>query len=241
MPKLISLYILAGLVLVGMLRLGFWQLSRADQKNEILNQLQARASEVPVELQALIKSKGTDLSAERFRAVEVSGRYSVDKSVYIDNQVLDSKVGYRLLTPFMPNDSEWWILVDRGWLPAGLDRSVLPRVITQSDEHSLVGRLNNLPAKPPIWDDQYAVASGQVWQYLPADEYGRKMGLKILPLVLELAPDQPAELDQVLIRRWAQIDNKWVAKHKAYAFQWFAMAAAFLIACSVLVVRSSRT
>lgn len=240
MSKKITLLALAMLIVIGMLRLGFWQLDRAEEKNKILDQLQQRASQVPVQLSALITPSGVDVSTERFRSVELQGYYSAEQSIYIDNQVVDSKVGYTLLTPFKLKGSKWWVLVNRGWLPTGLDRSVLPMFQTESAGHRLFGRINLLPSKPPLWNDKYPVAKGPVWQYLPIAEFSQKTGLKVLPLVVELAPDQAAEIDQALIRRWSGIDDKWVAKHKAYAFQWFAMAVAFLIACSILVFRSSR-
>jgi len=239
MPKKISLLAVAALMVIGMLKLGVWQLNRADHKMAILSQLQQGAAEKPVDLSALVTSSGLNLSTERFRAVKIVGSYASDKSVYIDNQVLGSQVGYTLLTPFRLSNSDWWVLVDRGWLPVGVDRGVLPQFITQSGEHGLIGRLNTLPSIPPLWNDKYPAATGKVWQYLPIEEFSQKMGLKVLPLVVELAPDQASEIDKVLIRQWSGIDDSWVAKHKAYAFQWFAMAAAFFIACCVLLYRSS--
>jgi cytochrome oxidase assembly protein ShyY1 len=97
----------------------------------------------------------------------------------------------------------------------------------------LQGRLNAAPAQPPLWDDKYAVSEGDVWQYLPMLEVANVLPSKVFPLVVELAPG--AGDDPTLVRKWPEIDDQQVAKHLGYAIQWFAMAAAFFIACLVLL------
>ena len=39
---------------------------------------------------------------------------------------------------------------------------------------------------------------------------------------------------------WQSINDEWVFKHQAYAFQWFSMALVFAIACLILLVKSIR-
>lgn len=224
-----------------MLRLGVWQLDRAEQKQILLDQVKERTQLPAVDLCQLIQEVyGESLTVNRFRKVFAEGRYQPESSIYIDNQVVNSKVGYSLQTPFILEKCNTWVMVDRGWLAVGLSRETLPEFETTRTKHLIQGRLNLPAAKPPLWSDEYPVAVGQVWQYLPIDDYAQQMGLKVLPLVLELAPDYENELEQTLVRQWAQIDDQWVAKHQGYAFQWFAMAVAFLIACIVLIVRIFR-
>jgi surfeit locus 1 family protein len=179
-----------------------------------------------------------NLKALTFKQVFTNGQYAAQKSVFIDNKVVASRVGYKLLTPLKIEGTAWWILVDRGWLSVGESRATLPQFATDSELVRLSGRLNMPPAQPPLWNDRYPVAQGSVWQYLPISDYAQQMKLNLLPLVLELAPTQSSEIDQDLLRQWSAIDDQWVAKHQGYAFQWFAMAVAFFIACSVLVYRS---
>ena len=239
--------ILLGLAICStMIGLGYWQLSRADQKQAILDQVQQRAAIDPVSLASILpKLSSTDSASSAikfeeltFKQVFANGQYAADKSVFIDNKVVASKVGYKLLTPFKIAGSNRWILVDRGWLSVGESRAKLPQFSTESEMVRLRGRLNMPPAQPPLWSDRYPVSQGSVWQYLPINDYAEQMKLNLLPLVLELAPIQSSEIDQKLLRQWSSIDDQWVAKHKGYAFQWLAMALAFFIACSVLIYRS---
>ena len=229
------------LICLGMLRLGVWQLDRADEKQMLLDQVSMRAQQPAVKLSSIAeKVKPENTQSFRFTAVIASGRYLADKSIYIDNKVVNSKVGYSVLTPFKIANTPWLIMVDRGWLSAGLDRAKLPNFVTSNELQTLTGRLNLLPSKPPLWDDDYPVSKGALWQYFSIAEYTAQTQFQLLTMVLELAPQTTSEADPNLIRRWAKIDDQWVAKHHGYALQWFAMAAAFLIACIVLIVRTSK-
>ena len=252
-PILMLLGLAACLIMIG---LGNWQLSRADHKQAILDRVQERSAIDPVSLASILTQfspRGSDqstgsseqfierainLKALTFKQVFADGQYAAQKSVFIDNKVVASRVGYKLLTPFKIEGSEWWILVDRGWLSVGESRASLPQFATDSAMLRLTGRLNMPPAQPPLWSDRYPISKGAVWQYMPISDYAQQMKLNLLPLVLELAPTQSSEIDQNLLRQWSAIDDQWVAKHQGYAFQWFAMALAFFIACSVLAYRS---
>ena len=149
------------------------------------------------------------------------------------------QVGYQVFTPLQIVGTSQQVMIARGWVSVGQSRDDLPMINTSLEEVSLLGRLNRPPAQPPLWSDDTPVADGHVWQYLPIEQYAQQMQLNLFPLVVELAPETPAPA--ALLIDWPEIDDHWVAKHQGYAFQWFAMALAFFIACLVLVVRSSRT
>lgn len=224
------------MMILAMLRLGIWQLDRAEEKRDIANQLQARAS-LPVSDIAPI----ADLNMEeiRFRSVRINGQYLPKHTMLVDNQVVNGGVGYQVFTPFKPDNLDYLVLVARGWVSVGASREQLPIIDTNEQRQKLVGRLNNPPAEPPLWNDQYAVQKGQVWQYLPISEVSSVLDAKVFPLVVELAPEASDSAE--LIRKWPEIDDQWVAKHQGYAFQWFAMALAFFIACLVLLLKRRTT
>lgn len=225
------LCVVAILMVLGMLRLGVWQLDRADQKRDIADQLEARSSQAATPLIELVQ--GSKVESLRFRKVLLKGRYLQNKDFYVDNQVVNGQVGYQIFTPFQLEQSATLIMLARGWVSVGESRQKLPEVETPSGSMVLQGRLNAAPAQPPLWDDKYAVSEGDVWQYLPMLEVANVLPSKVFPLVVELAPG--AGDDPTLVRKWPEIDDQQVAKHLGYAFQWFAMAAAFFIACLVLL------
>jgi len=236
------LMVLGLIICLAMGRLGVWQLDRAEQKQALLDQSTLSAAQVPVDLLSLADQLASSSEVVRFRQVTLSGRYLAEQSILIDNQVIDSLVGYWLITPFALQNSNQVVMVNRGWLPVGQSRDILPTFITDESKQTLFGRLNTPPAKPPLWNEQYAIAQGVVWQYLSIDKFAQQTQLEVLPLVVELAPDDEAvkSAETKLIRRWPEINDKWVGKHKAYALQWFSMALAFFIACLILLIRSRK-
>ena len=239
--KIPLLLLLAVVVILAMLRLAVWQLERAEQKQVLLDQVTERSQQQKLAINALLADFNRD--ALRYRPVSVTGSYRNNDSIYIDNQVVSGQVGYLVFTPFDIAESDYSIVVNRGWLPAGLSRAVLPKIPLEEGTLTLNGRLNEAPKQPPLWNEQYTVSQGDVWAYLPLDRYASQIELKLLPLVLELAPKQVStghrvsELHDTPIIKWAEINDQWVAKHQGYAFQWLMMALAFLIACLVLLFR----
>jgi len=239
-----TLIIAAIIICLAMMRLGFWQLDRAEQKRDIQSQ-SIRVSEMPsVDVASLLEGLQNTALELRFHSVTAKGQYLNEQSILIDNQVLDSRVGYTLLTPFQLTGIKQVVMVDRGWLPVGVSRQNLPNYVTPMGEQNIHGRLNILPAKPPIWNDDYSISAGKVWQFLTVDDFRAETGLDILPLVLELAPAENNDADlvdgQSPIISWQTIDNEWVHKHQAYALQWFSMAAVFLVACIIVLISSLR-
>ncbi|GHA06171.1 SURF1-like protein [Arenicella chitinivorans] len=212
-------------------------MDRAEQKKQILIELQTRskADELDAKsLRAAIQSSGFK-SDYRYRKVRIDGRFLPEHTLFVDRQVMQTKVGYLVVTPFRPTGTDDVMLVARGWVPAGDDRQALPDIRTPVESVELSGRLNVLTPPPPLWDERYSVMLDEVWQFLPEAELEARLGFAVLPLMLELAPSTPAPVGFKI--QWPAIDDQWVAKHSAYAFQWFAMAAAFVVACLVLVFR----
>jgi len=237
--KVPILLVLAILLILAMLRLAVWQMDRAEQKQVLLDQVALRAQQSVVSLASLVDN--FDSSQHRYTNVLIDGHYLPEKSVYVDNNVIDGQVGYQVFTPFEVLGADVHVMVNRGWLPVGDSREQLPSFTTSTEPLTLNGRLNNPPAQPPLWNDSYPVSQGPVWAYLPINEYASQMQLKLLPLVVELAPQQTAaSKNEQFVVKWPKIDDEWVAKHKGYAFQWLMMALAFFIACLVLLIRSTR-
>ncbi|MBL4670641.1 MAG: SURF1 family protein [Arenicella sp.] len=226
---------IALLMVLGMLRLGVWQLDRADQKREIVAQLELLSEQAAVPIVELFN--GDESAGLRFRKVTLKGQYLQNTNFYVDNKVVNGQVGYQIFTPFQLEGGAPLVMVARGWVSIGESRQNLPNVVTKSGQIILEGRLNTAPAKPPLWSEQYSVSDGDVWQYLPMLKVAGFLQAKVFPLVVELAPsDSDVADDTALVTKWPEVDDQQVAKHLGYAFQWFAMAVAFFIACLILLL-----
>ena len=94
------LAIIAVVICLAMVRLGIWQLDRAEQKKVILTQSIDRSKQTAVSMQSLLNQFDSNFNTLRFRRVTASGSYLSKQSILIDNQVYEQNVGYALMTPF---------------------------------------------------------------------------------------------------------------------------------------------
>jgi surfeit locus 1 family protein len=200
--------------------LGMWQLDRAGQKLRLQAEYDQRQLEPAVRLVSVLENP----DALRFRRVVARGRYEPEHQILIDNRVHQGQAGYHVLTPLRLEDGAVRVLVNRGWVPLGQDRAVLPRIETPRGTVEVTG-LAAVPqtkgfhlggAKPPGEGWQ------PVWQYLDLDVYRDNVAFPVQPIVILLDPDSASG---GFVRHWARLDAG-IATHQGYAFQWFSLAAA---------------
>ena len=208
---------LVGIVLIALfVRLGFWQLDRAQQNVDM-----QRAFEQPARF-ALVSE---DLRPETFQAIEVRGRYLSDRQVVIENSIQDGALGYYVITPLEYSSNEPLLLVNRGWIRKDGTRDGLPDITPDDPAGTVRGKAGNLP-RVGIRPGE-AFADRSVWPRIGVwptpDEVAAELGRDVLPYVLLLDPDQ----DDGYSRRWKPPQNG-PSTHYGYAFQWFLMAIALL-------------
>lgn len=197
------------------LKLGFWQLHRAEEKRQLLAVYQQREMAAPVALGEL------PAAADHFyvRAVVV-GRFDNSQPLLLDNRVRHGRPGYELISPFKTAAGDW-LLVNRGWLAGGLDRQVLPQIAAVDGQQTIVGYLYRSPGEQVmLGEDLWSEGAGpRVIQNASPDKVAGKLGLPLYPYSLRLDADQPGAMET----GW-MIVNVQPGKHTAYAVQWFALA-----------------
>ena len=110
-------------LLASFVSLGVWQLERGDVKNQIESSVidnDPDYSNVTMPL--------SDYSEWRYKRIKLQGSYLSAKQFLLDNQIRDGIAGYSVLTPFNVQGSNAVVLVDRGWIPQGYDRTVFPEI-----------------------------------------------------------------------------------------------------------------
>ncbi len=213
----ITAYLL-GLVLL--VSLGFWQLERATEKRLFLQQQQKQLTSVL----KLTSTTDDNLALLRYRQVVVEGVYLINKQFLIDNQIVNAKAGYFVMTPFILKGGTKAILVNRGWLPANPDRSILPDIslIKNQNQTQIRGRINNFPsvglklkgAEIPSegWPSMVQVAESKI--------LAEKLNYDLFSFQIQLDPKQPQGYD----RHWLTNTIMPPEKHIGYAVQWFGLA-----------------
>ena len=123
---------LAAIFFAGLgLRLGFWQLDRAAQKEALQAAMAEQSLQAPLDTTAVAQLPGLDEGL--YRVVKVSGTWEVAHSIYLDNRQMDGKVGFFVLTPLRLQPSGVVVMVQRGWVARNFEtRATVPKVQTPS-------------------------------------------------------------------------------------------------------------
>lgn len=232
-PAMFSLRRLLALVLVVslvalMTALGFWQLDRAGQKRHLLTEQAERGARAPV---PMVWDRD-DYSDQRFLPVRVRGAWLHGRDFLLDNQVLKGRPGFHLLTPWRSPDSGRLLLVDRGWLPAGARRDVLPPLPGPGHERVLTGTLYVPMGMPfslgPAFDSE---RWPRIVQYIDFDAFSQALGQPVLPVILRLRTPPSG-----LVQEWP-LSRVRPERHVAYAIQWFAMASVLALLGALFMTR----
>ncbi len=211
---------------------GFWQLDRAAEKRALEARFAAGGTE-PALTRLVTDGEGL---TQRYAALQLAGRYDPDHQVLLDNLSYGGRPGYQVLTPFLTDAGT--VLVNRGWIPAAGDRSVLPDIRVDGNVRELAGRIERLP-RPGI---QLAATRPSA-----SDPWPRRL---LFPTTVELAAQIGTPLRDFQLLLDARAVDGFVRdwhpggmvseRHLAYAVQWFGLALTVVVIYVVLVIRNNR-
>lgn len=220
--------------------LGFWQLDRAAQKQQLFDAIARQQALAPwhnADVAAQVPAAGQELSDTArqlllHRPVQLQGQWLADETLYLDNRQMRGKVGFYVLTPLRlaPPHEDQVVIVQRGWAPRNfLDRKALPPVQTREGMVSLQGRLEAPPSKLMELEATAAASAdpdgqqSRIRQNADIAAWARQGRLPLLGLtVLQTGTAGEGTAGEGLQRDWPVI-NAGVEKHYGYAFQWFGL------------------
>lgn len=202
--------------IICMISLGFWQLDRMHQKEIRLASITQKSQKSAISLEAL------DPRREDIRDYQVGFNGKVDTSqlLYLDNQVINGRVGFDILAPVVTNEGV--VLVNFGWVEAPLSREYLPSVSIQTDYRHFHGRVT-VPQKNPVVRETLSLDSSfpVMIQQIDMAFIRQLTGMNIAPFVVKLTTPTEGEF----VRRWQPVVMP-PQKHLGYAIQWFGLALA---------------
>ena len=203
-------------VLYILISLGRWQIARGEYREHLQQTLAQRQHQPPVPLSHIPDSH----DAQRYLPVFVHGHYDAQHQFLLDNRVVDGKVGYLVLTPFI-TDTGRALLVNRGFIALGKHRDTLPAIPVEDTPQRLTGMLVSPPSHGLILDAARNPQAGwpRVLQFVEPKELSAMLGYKLMDMVLLLDKGQNGALKYDL-----PVLNLNSKRNFGYAFQWFAMA-----------------
>ena len=211
------------LMLLLMTGLGIWQLERAVWTEGLVDTHEGRSRLPPIALRP-----GVEPSDEaQYRRVFARGYYDMEHQLLLDNRTYQGHAGYHVLTPLRLAESDAVVLVNRGWVPLGKSRAELPE-IPGTDGEVLVDAIVQLPPVKlfRLADvDEANTGWPKVVQQIEMGKLEQLLDVKLEPLTLLLDKDD----EFGFIRDWKAVYGVTVDKHRAYAVQWFTLAAVLLI------------
>ncbi len=207
-----------------LLGLGYWQMTRAVEKQDLVEQRAATEVVAPLAI-----GSATQLGDEdRYRPAVVRGRYAAEQQWLLDNRVYRGQPGYHVFTPFViEGEVAPSLLVNRGWVAVGETREYLPRLPVPEQAVSLRGRLD-LPASVGLVIGEVPLQSVEdrvLVQSLDIQALAAARGLQLQRYALVIDEGQPGGLQY----DWSPIPQMGPEKHLGYAVQWFGLAVALLI------------
>lgn len=218
------------LLLCLMVNLGFWQLRRAEFKENMVKRLEQRSVLTETSLDNVLKVSG-DLNDY---PIEVSGEYLNQFTFFLDNKTHKGFGGYHVLTPLLVNNKI--LLVNRGWVPQGPSREVFPDIPAQQGKVTLNG-LAHVP-NPNYFvlkEDSYEQISWPLLiQKIDLEKSAQLFDYPLVPFVLRLQPEE----SMPFVREWHS-NFMGPEKHYGYALQWFSLSTALLVI--YLVVNTHKT
>jgi surfeit locus 1 family protein len=199
-------------------RLGVWQLDRADQKNRAQAALNERRVMPPLPAAALAL-RPSEAAAQHSRLITLEGQWLPEKTVYLENRQMDTRVGFYAVTPLRLDDGTA-VLVQRGWFPR--DQAERTRIVAPPAPAGRVVVRGRIAPSPGRIYDFAGAASGPIRQNLQIEAYARETALPLRPVSV-VEEDSPTASPDGLLRHW-QAPAADVQKHYGYAFQWFALS-----------------
>ncbi len=232
-----TLLVIAGVALL--IRLGFWQLDRLDQKRAYNAKVAERWQAQPFDLNA--EGLPANLADLEFRRVEVNGTFDYSRQIILKERPRGDMPGVILVTPLVLDDGRA-ILVARGWVPYNQSA---PEFWPQFEEPAgapVIGLLQEsqlLPnGKAPTIPDQ----PQSEWFSLNVDAVQPQMPYELLPVFILQLPEEGRTYDQLPYREEPlRLDE---GNHFSYAIQWFMfsiiLGVGYLILIKQQEVRSQR-
>lgn len=230
--RLSTLFAITLIVSAACVALGTWQIARLHQKQQLNAAVRAGLAESPRPLGDLVSAE-IDPDAVRFRRVTATGIYDPDNQVELYGRTQGGRPGSHLLTPLVTDDGSA-VIVDRGWIPLGLDPSEETPPVGQVE---VQGVLFASEGDPP---GQVGAATARADTMARVDlaRIQAQLPYRIAPvfvLLQERATTGPGELPLP-----APLPQFGEGPHLSYAVQWFTFATIALVGFAIVAQKERR-
>lgn len=227
-------------------RLGVWQLSRANERLSISQEITTGRQQTPLNLNT------KPALTHNWQPANATGHWLPRFTVLLENRNHQGLPGYWLSTPLLlDTNSNEAVLVLRGWFARDSTTPELPALATTQTVHVQGELRSHVPRMYEImnlWGPKATslptvlpTGNGQIpsVQNLELNDLQQATALTLRPYVLLLNESTPRE-NPSLIQDWPQ-PNLDAHQNRGYAIQWFSFSAIAGGAAFVLLWRTRRS
>jgi surfeit locus 1 family protein len=236
-PAWLLSHLLVVLLVITMISLGFWQLRRLDEKQELNAVIEDRAELATVPITDLIDPDADFAEGDsvEYRQVQVTGIYQADDEVLIHNRTLNGSPGRWALTPLLLDDGTA-VVVNRGWVPfAMMPGEPRPGTEPPTGEVTVVGAARSTTTRSGIGTSD---PSAGVLDAMSRPDLGRlqqQLDYDVYPVLIQMesqVPEQESGLPVPL-----ELPELSEGPHLGYAAQWFIFALIAIIGYPLILRR----
>lgn len=212
---LITVVVLIGVTLL--CSLGYWQLSRGHQKQQLLSQWEQSGQSTTLYEHDLTEPH----SQMRYAPVKLTGHFMNEHTILLDNKTNNGRPGYHVITPLALKNNKI-VLIDRGWVPLERSRQILPSIPAILGEVTIEGYLDFAYRNPFI---HQAIENDEItWplrvQELDWSQMASLLNKTIFPMLVKFKYPSAYSFEIPPAK------GEWLSpqRHYGYACQWFLLA-----------------
>ncbi|EGQ7947675.1 SURF1 family protein [Vibrio parahaemolyticus] len=219
-----------------LVKLGFWQLERGQEKQALEQAILARADAPYQSLTSVLDNN--DWREESVIGVKVQAEAKPEPLpvVLLDNQTFQGKVGYLAYQVVsVGQDPITLALLELGFVEGQRTRSSLPDVNSLTMPTNVTGRLYRKSTNPLSSELMPEMGDVIRVQNLNISELSKLLNIELMPAVLQ--PDNLGKWSYPFPWNPLPLTS---TKHFGYSVQWFVMAGAFLLLTGAVFIRWCR-
>jgi cytochrome oxidase assembly protein ShyY1 len=221
------------LVFLLLIKLGFWQVDRALEKEQRQQRISELSQQQALSLTQVLALKDLQDGINDL-PIQFAGEFVGDKVFLLDNQPDKGRFGYRVYQIIESGGHA--VLVNLGWVQGSIDRNVLPEITAITGQKVINGHVREIEVGIQLQAQNLANPSWPLRvQQIELDKLSQLIDKKLLPFVVYL--DKKESIGYK--KNWQPIVMP-PEKHRAYAFQWFSLAIAWISLMSWAAIKMSK-